>query len=184
MPFDAFLYLSIAQAAGANELTRVLAMVAASWLIWVLALWYVVAFVWLKRGGPREFLALVLGGGMVYLFNVLVTFWWWRPRPFLLLAVEPLIRVSAVTKSFPSDHAAVAFFLASLLVSHRRKWWWAYLVAATVALGRVAVGVHYPLDVLGGALVGTAFGYLTNEVAKLFQGSPHRAHGSGGARVA
>ncbi|MDP3986096.1 MAG: phosphatase PAP2 family protein [Candidatus Veblenbacteria bacterium] len=169
MWLDVYLYQQIVGLASETAFGRDLSVAAASVFIWALIVWCFVALAWHKRGNLKDFFALVLGGSMVYLFNILVTFWWWRPRPFLLHDIEPLIYVGSATKSFPSDHAALAFFLAYLLAAHRGLWRWAYVVAALVAIGRVAVGVHYPLDVVGGALVGIAFGYLACEVEKLFQ---------------
>jgi len=122
-----------------------------------------------KKSGLKDFWALVLGSGMVYLFNIVISLRWFRPRPFIDFDITPLIHVSTASKSFPSDHAAIAFFLAYLLWQHNKKWWWAFLLAAAVSLGRVMVGVHYPLDAVAGALVGMAFGYLTRQTEKLWQ---------------
>jgi len=65
--------------------------------------------------------------------------------------------------SFPSSHATNHFAIAILLIGtlgcHFR---WIklplFLWAASIALGQVYVGVHYPIDILAGALLGTAIG--------------------------
>ncbi len=62
-------------------------------------------------------------------------------------------------KSFPSSHAVNNFGVAALLGSYyRRGRPWLYGWASLVALSRPAVGVHYPSDILGGAVVGTLIG--------------------------
>ena len=62
--------------------------------------------------------------------------------------------------SFPSAHAANAFMAAYLLAEAYPKYSdYFYILAALVALSRLYLGVHYPLDVLGGALVGMVIGW-------------------------
>lgn len=65
--------------------------------------------------------------------------------------------------SFPSGHTLVSFEAASVLLLQRRKpWGWIALVLAVlVAFSRLYLFVHYPTDVLAGALLGTLFGVLS-----------------------
>ena len=168
MNLDINIFNLVTSLTNSARIWQMVSIVAASGLIWFLIVWYIFSVLGRKQSGPVEFFALVLGGSMVYLFNIAVSMWWWRPRPFVMLDVTPLINVSAASKSFPSDHASLAFFIAFLLSQYQKKWWWAYIVAGLVGLGRVAVGVHYPSDILAGVVVGLAFGYLTIQTEKLF----------------
>jgi undecaprenyl-diphosphatase len=62
--------------------------------------------------------------------------------------------------SFPSSHAVNNTALAVFLATCYRRWTWVFaLYALLMGLSRVVVGVHYPSDVLGGALIGAAIGY-------------------------
>lgn len=67
---------------------------------------------------------------------------------------EPLVQLPA-THSFPSGHATVAFACATALAfAVPRLRLPLFVLAALIAFSRVYVGVHYPLDVLAGALLG------------------------------
>jgi undecaprenyl-diphosphatase len=87
---------------------------------------------------------------------------WDRPRPYeahhgdahLLLAPSP-------DPSFPSDHATAAYAIAvAILLRHRKAGILALILATLVAVSRVALGTHYPTDVLGGAALGAVAALL------------------------
>ncbi|WP_231571488.1 undecaprenyl-diphosphatase [Gordoniibacillus kamchatkensis] len=80
----------------------------------------------------------------------------YRDRPFVAHKVFQLIP-HAANASFPSDHAIGAFVIATTIWLFRKRDGRLWLVlAACVAVSRVWTGVHYPSDVVGGALIGIA----------------------------
>ena len=79
-----------------------------------------------------------------------------RPRPPLRYPEdpEPLLRLPA-TGSLPSGHAATSFAAAAILAAAAPRFRVPLLVlAALVASSRLYVGVHYPADIIAGALLG------------------------------
>lgn len=81
-----------------------------------------------------------------------------RVRPFV---ADPhgvhLFAAHAADASFPSDHATASFAIAVAILLRKRNWGiFALLAAAVLSVGRVAVGYHFPSDVLAGAALGTA----------------------------
>jgi undecaprenyl-diphosphatase len=83
---------------------------------------------------------------------------WNRARPYdAHPGAAHLFIAPSGDPSFPSDHATAAFAIAvSIWLRHRKAGWLALALATIVSVARVAVGVHYPSDVIGGALIGTA----------------------------
>ncbi len=86
--------------------------------------------------------------------------------------VRLLIETCGVGYSFVSAHAANHFAIAtyfSFLVNGNKKIIAAlYVWAGCVALSQVYVGVHYPLDITAGAMVGIAAGFVTGSLASRF----------------
>jgi undecaprenyl-diphosphatase len=87
--------------------------------------------------------------------KTLISGFWLRPRPFLTHSDLAYFTFSVDPPSFPSGHTMIAFAIAySLYLSgYRRLGFWLLIVAVFVAFGRVASGVHYTTDVLGGAFI-------------------------------
>jgi len=78
-----------------------------------------------------------------------------QPRPLAWLD-EVRVLHPLYANSFPSGDAAMAFAVACALLPGESRWWKAGLLvyAALIAIERVYAGVHFPLDVTAGALVG------------------------------
>jgi undecaprenyl-diphosphatase len=117
------------------------------------------AAVWLASGPPGKLFALrlvlaIFGmAGLVFLIKRRFR----RPRP---AGDWGAIYRQTDPHSFPSGHAARMAMLAVLAAALGPAWFgWLMLVwAPLVALARVAMGVHYLSDVVGGALLGLAAG--------------------------
>ena len=79
-------------------------------------------------------------------------------RPFVQRDDVVLLIQHAADSSFPSEHATAAFALAAGLMTYRLRYGMMLTgIAALIAFSRVYVGVHYPYDVIGGAVIGIFF---------------------------
>jgi undecaprenyl-diphosphatase len=119
---------------------------------------------------------------LAYALNLLVESFMFEPRPFVSHKVHLLVE-HARDGSFPSDHSAWAFAVVGVLLfslfpivvatwQKRRDRGTAWLfvplllmiiavvMACSIGIGRIFVGVHYPGDVLGGAVDGLVAGYV------------------------
>ncbi len=85
-----------------------------------------------------------------------------RPRPFVTYPEIQKLS-SGGNPSFPSGHTSAAFATATSLSLAYPKWYVivpGYVWASSVAYSRMHLGVHYPSDVLAGAIVGAGCAYL------------------------
>ena len=94
-------------------------------------------------------------------FAQVIAHLWDRARPYEAHHGVHLFVAPSHDPSFPSDHATAAFALAvAVFAYHRRAGWLMLGMASVLAIGRVAVGTHYPSDVVGGAVLGTLVALL------------------------
>ncbi len=138
-----------------SSILTTIAIVAATYLIWGVFLFAVITVV--RSNAITAVYSMVIAISGVWLFQQLIGTWWFRARPFVEdQRISNLINKSALSKSFPSDHAAIAFAIATSVYLVLPSWGKIlYVCALMIGLGRVAVGVHYPSDVVVGALLGT-----------------------------
>lgn len=86
-------------------------------------------------------------------------------RPFELNGLTPLTLLPSSDGAFPSGHSAAAFALATTIWLHDKKIGWVFVIAAlVVGVARVLGHVHYPIDILGGAVLGAVVAFLIEKV--------------------
>ena len=95
-----------------------------------------------------------------------------RPRPFITYPyLQPLSHDR--DPSFPSGHTSFAFYTATSILEVSHRWYVvipAYTWASLVGYSRLHLGMHYPTDVLAGAVVGSGSVLLTHLGTKWLTG--------------
>ena len=124
-----------------------------------------------RRAGYAGLVALTFSGVVSQVAKLI----WDRPRPLLSMFDVRIVDNPLFVHSFPSGHTTTAFAVAvAFLVFVPRLRYAAIGLAFLTAVSRVYLGVHYPLDVTYGAILGALVGYAS---ARLVQGWNKRASG-------
>ncbi|WP_216595014.1 phosphatase PAP2 family protein [Collimonas arenae] len=148
-------------------------------------IWYF----WFRDSDPKSdtrriIIATLLGCVVaVFIARVANNLGPYQPRPFANLALAhqtyiglpvPESQALYIWSSFPSDHAALFFSLATgIFLISRSAGWLAYLyVLIFIALPRVYLGLHYPTDIFAGGILGIACVALSTRasVTRLYDG--------------
>ncbi|MBK3497096.1 phosphatase PAP2 family protein [Viridibacillus sp. YIM B01967] len=134
-------------------------------------------FIWLwfsKSKNQHENRKIVLYALTIVILTIgidkIIEMAYFRPRPYVNHAVTLLFEKSNLDPSFPSNHAAGSFALAFALFWKRRKVGSILIImACLMALSRIFIGVHYPLDVLAGAIIGLGVTYIVMSLSRLLE---------------
>lgn len=124
----------------------------------------IIALIFFIKGNRLLAYELTLGiltlGLVVGIMKILIH----RTRPFNKLKDIRIVGSRASGQSFPSGHTSQAFFMVAIILHYFNVnailWLVLYGVALLVGITRIYVGMHYPRDVLGGAILGTAWGII------------------------
>jgi undecaprenyl-diphosphatase len=109
------------------------------------------------------FLAL-FAGAFARAFIEIIYFIYPTIRPFGTIDVNQLIYHS-INNSFPSGHATLFFALATIIFLYNKKTGSLYFLAALlISLARVFCGIHWPSDILGGAVSGVLIALAINYI--------------------
>jgi len=107
-------------------------------------------------------IAVMLSRGLL---TEIIRFFYHHPRPFDALDFAPLVGESGW--SFPSGHAAWFFALSLVVWYINRKWGvWFFALSTVMGIARIYVGIHWPLDILAGVIVGVASAWFVHRLLK------------------
>lgn len=155
--FDYLLFQWLNSFAGTSVIVDALIIFGGTYLIFVIAA-SALAIVW--RAKPQEralralhiLASLVLGAALVFS----VRFLYQQPRPFTILNVPNQLLYHSAGNALPSGHVTAAFAVATTVFLWNRKWGAVlYTAAFLVGVARIIGGVHWPTDIIAGALIGS-----------------------------
>lgn len=134
-----------------------LAIFFAQYFVYWLVAGAVVAFFLIKSKKEKVRYLILATTGVILsrlVITELIRVIWRRPRPFVAHTVNSLIEHSASASS-PSGHMAFLFALATAIYFINKRFGIIFFILSfVIGLARIFVGVHYPLDILGGIVVG------------------------------
>ncbi len=165
MSIDLYLFNLIYGVTHRYAILNWLASFSAKYIVYILVVVFILFLLFKYNSCKRLYLfslgtlSVILSRGIV---TELIRFFYYRPRPFVELNL-PLVDYSA-SGSLPSGHMAFLVPLA-LLVWHEDRGWGKWFIALTllVGIGRIAVGFHWPTDILFGVALGAALFYLVRK---------------------
>ena len=170
---DAAIFHWLNSWAGVNQFYDSAIIFRAEYLPWWVGIG-ILAFYVLGRDKKRELLMIVHAFAAAvlarFIFTEVIRYFYDRPRPFEVLdSVYQLIQHS-LGGAFPSGHAAFFFALATGVFFYR-KWCGVlfYALALSIGFNRVAASIHWPSDILGGAVVGIISAWTLAFLIKKFQ---------------
>lgn len=134
----------------------------AQYLPYILVAVFLLILIFSKKDFREKIKIFIFTAISVFLSRVVITeiirYFYYVPRPFVNNDIVPLIS-HAPTASFPSGHAAFFFALATAIMlapTLIHKWWGFvfFIMAILIGISRVMTGLHWPIDILGGAIIG------------------------------
>ena len=122
-----------------------------------------------RRNWEMIGVALVAAGAARFGIAELIRFFYDRARPFEVLSGVHQLIFRDGGGSFPSGHATFYFAVATVVSRYYPKTSILFfLTALNLSLARVQAGVHWPSDIVGGAIIGLGIGFLTCWLAEKY----------------
>lgn len=137
----------------------------ASFLIWIM--FFGLSIVWVIDGRFRkeQVLHAIMSTVLAWVITQMIKGLFPTLRPFEMNGNPPLTITIPGDGAFPSAHTAAAFALATTMWLHNKKEGMIFVVVAlAIGLGRVLGNVHFPLDIIGGAVLGVIVAFAIDRV--------------------
>jgi undecaprenyl-diphosphatase len=102
---------------------------------------------------------------IAWVIATLIKYFFPTIRPFVLNGGETDVILRPTDGAFPSEHTVLAFAVAVTVFMHDRKvGLWFLASALAIGIARIVANVHYPIDILGGAFLGTITAVIIEKI--------------------
>jgi len=164
---DLYLFQQINQFAGRWLWLDTLGIYFAEYFEYVVVFCLVLFLLKFKKYWKMVFQAFISAILARFVIVELIRWIWQKPRPFVENNINLLLTHDA--PAFPSGHAAFFFALSTIVYLYNKKAGIFFFISSfLICLARIFTGIHWPLDILAGALVGVFSGYLIHKIFKKF----------------
>lgn len=137
----------------------------ATFLIWILYAGLVILWFIDGKIKKEEVIHALMAGVIAWLITQFIKNAFPTLRPFVINGRDVDVLFRPNDSAFPSAHTALSFSLAITIFLHEKKVGWFFLLGALlIGVARVFANVHYPIDILGGALIGTLVAVIVEKV--------------------
>lgn len=167
------IFYTINSVTGQNPTLDQLIIFLSNWFGYILLAWLLIFLVAHKgkKQGARDLFVVLATAVSAYIVVVILKELIVSLRPFEVLPDAHILYTHGEGDSFPSGHATFYMALAtSLFFYHRRLALVYFFGALVIGLARIAVGIHWPFDILSGWLLGGGIGALVHHLLN------YRAH--------
>jgi len=132
-------------------------------LIFCLLLFLVIRF---RKYWKMVFQSIVSAVLARFVVVELIRWIWEKPRPFIHNHVNLLVTHNA--PAFPSGHAAFFFAISTIVYFYNKRAGILFFLAGfLICLARIFIGIHWPSDILAGAVVGILSGWLIYKICPI-----------------
>ncbi|MDD4661895.1 MAG: phosphatase PAP2 family protein [Candidatus Pacebacteria bacterium] len=173
MNYDIKIFEIINGLAGKSGIADALGVFLAEYLAYVLALILIIAFLYSVKGRVMVIISLVAGFISRMLIKPAIVLLLARQRPYECLENFSLlipVSVNDSLESFPSGHAIFFFAISTVVYNFNKKLGIFFFIASfLMGIARIFIGVHFPTDILAGAILGVLIGICINLIYKKYQ---------------
>lgn len=164
MNFDTQIFFLLNGLAGKSSLLDSVIVFCASYLAYFVVAALIILVFFSRYSRLEKWTILVVAGtaSVIARFGAteLIRAFYHRPRPFTVLPETHQLLTNGEW-SFPSGHATFFFALSTAVYLYNKKWGvWFFGATILITVSRVIAGVHYPSDIVGGALIGISIAIL------------------------